>query len=533
MTDSMGDQGAPALPRQERTLALLLAMAMFVLVVDTSLMNVSISAVVRDLDTTASGVQSAIALEALVSAAFILIGGKVGDLIGRKRAYVLGLLGYAVGAVAMPLAQDLVAIIVFWAVIGGLGASLLLPAMQSLIHGNFEGTARTKVYALVGAAAAIAAAVGPLLGGVITTFLSWRVGFLLEALIIAVVLSGIGRVRDVPYTGERHVDVVGSVLSVLAMGGAVLSILVWQEGGESVGALLLIGLAAMGALVWWLRRRARSGRPTLLDPGLFASPYFRLGVSQQLLQQIALGSTMIVLPIYLQMVLEYNALQAGLSIAPLSLSMFGVALLAGRRAGRRRPSTFVRWGFALLTGGLLLLLPLVPRADSGWWLLVPLLIAGSGLGLLVSQLNNYTLSPISDERVSEAAGVNSAAGSFGLSFGLAFAGAIMLATLATSFTRAADNSDVLSATEQQRVAEVLETDAQLLSNTGLDELLAGQPAPVRAEILRINTETRPVALQIALLVPVLAGLLGLANSWRMARLPDPVASGSTEGLALG
>ena len=138
---------------------------MFVLVVDTSLMNVSISAVVRDLGTTVSGVQSAIALEALVSAAFILIGGKVGDLIGRKRAYVLGLLGYAVGALAMALAQSLTAVIIFWAVVGGIGASLLLPAMQSLIHGNFEGAAQKQVYALVGAAAAIAAAVGPLLGG--------------------------------------------------------------------------------------------------------------------------------------------------------------------------------------------------------------------------------------------------------------------------------------------------------------------------------------------------------------------------------
>ena len=159
-------------------LSLLLAAAMFVLVVDTSLMNVSISAVVEDLDTTVSGVQCAIALEALVSAAFILISSKIGDLIGRKRAYVLGLLGYAVGAVAMTLAQSLTAIIIFWAIIGGLGASLLLPAMQSLIHGNFEGAAQKKTYALVGAAAAIAAAVGPLLGGFVTTYLSWRVGFL-------------------------------------------------------------------------------------------------------------------------------------------------------------------------------------------------------------------------------------------------------------------------------------------------------------------------------------------------------------------
>jgi EmrB/QacA subfamily drug resistance transporter len=533
----MASENADTTPPSERTgsrlLPLLLAMAMFVLVVDTSLMNVSISAVVEDLDTTVSGVQSAIALEALVSAAFILIGGKIGDLFGRKRAYVLGLLGYAVGAVAMTLAQSLTAIIVFWALIGGLGASLLLPAMQSLIHGNFDGTARTKVYALVGAAAAIAAAVGPLLGGVITTFLSWRVGFLLEAVIIAVVLAGARLVRDVPYTGPRHVDVVGSLLSVLGMGGIVLSILVWQEGGESVGALLLIGLAAMGALTWWLRRRKREGRPTLLDPDLFASPYFRLGVSEQLLQQIALGGTMIVLPLYLQMVLEYNALEAGLSIAPLSLSMFAIALLAGQRAGRRRPATLVRWGFALLAGGLLILLPLVPRADSGWYLLVPLLIAGCGLGLLVSQLNNYTLSPVSDERVSEAAGVNSAAGSFGLSFGLAFAGAIMLAALALAFSRSADASAVLSPAEQQQVAEVLEDDAQLMSNTGLEELLADQPAAVRDEILRINTETRPLALQVALAIPILAGLLGLANSFRMGRLPDPTPSGSTEGVTLG
>src|SRR5688572_110874 len=191
-------------PPMNRRLAVLLAMAMFVLVVDTSIMNVSISAVVRDLGTTVSGVQSAIALEALVSAAFILNGSKVGDLIGRKRAYVLGLLGYAIGATAMTLAQNLVAIIVFWAIIGGIGASLLLPSMQSLIHGNFEGAAQKRVYALVGASAAIAAAVGPLIGGLVTTVWSWRVGFALEAVIIGVVLLGLGLVRDVPFTGDRR-----------------------------------------------------------------------------------------------------------------------------------------------------------------------------------------------------------------------------------------------------------------------------------------------------------------------------------------
>jgi EmrB/QacA subfamily drug resistance transporter len=527
------DSTAPEETTGNQRLAILLAMAMFVLVVDTSLMNVSIAAVVRDLDTTVSGVQSAIALEALVSAAFILIGSKVGDLIGRRRAYVLGLLGYAIGALAMTLAQGLTAIIIFWAVVGGIGASLLLPSMQSLIHGNFEGVAQRKAYALVGAAAAIAAAVGPLLGGFITTYLSWRIGFLLEVVIIAIVLSNIRLVRDAPYTGPRGVDALGAVLSVLGMGGIVLGILVWQEGGESVAALLAIGAVALAALVFWLARRKRQGKPTLLDPDLFKSKHFRFGISQQLLQQIALGGTMIALPIYLQMVLEYNAMQAGLSIAPLSLSMFGMALLAGRRAGKRRPSSIIRLGFAFLTVGMLSLIPIVPRADSGWYLLVPLVIAGSGLGLLVSQLNNYTLAPISEERVSEAAGVNSAAGSFGLSFGLAFAGAIMLATLSITFTDMAQASTVLEPAEQQRVANALEEDAQVLSNTQLDELLVGQPEDVQEEIIRINTDARPLALQVALLVPILAGLVGLFNSFRMMRLPDITPSGSVEGMALG
>ncbi|MFL6295922.1 MAG: MFS transporter, partial [Actinomycetes bacterium] len=489
----MTEPGSPAAPETasgNSRLAILLAMAMFVLVVDTSLMNVSISAVVRDLDTTVSGVQSAIALEALVSAAFILIGSKVGDLIGRRRAYVLGLLGYAVGAFAMTLAQDLTAIIIFWAVVGGIGASLLLPAMQSLIHGNFEGPAQRKAYALVGAAAAIAAAVGPLLGGFITTFLSWRVAFGLEALTIAIVLSGIKLVRDVPYTGPREVDTVGAILSALGMGGLVLGILVWQEGGEAVVGLMLVGAGSLAGLVYWLRRRKAQGKATLLDPDLFKSLLFRYGVSGQLLQQIALGGTMIVLPIYLQMVLEYNALQAGLSLAPLSLTMFAVALLAGKKAGHRRPATIIRLGFLALTLGLVVLLPIVPRADSGWALVVPLVIAGAGLGLLVSQLNNYTLSPMSEERVSEAAGVNSAAGSFGLSFGLAFAGAIMLAALSAAFTQMSDNSAVLSPAQQDQVASALEDDAELMTNTQLEEQLAGQPADVRAEIIRINTDAR-------------------------------------------
>jgi EmrB/QacA subfamily drug resistance transporter len=533
MTESLGTATVGEESHGSSRLALLLAAAMFVLVVDTSLMNVSISAVVKDLDTTVSGVQSAIALEALVSAAFILIMSKVGDLIGRKRAYVLGLLGYAAGALAMTLAQNLTAIIVFWAIIGGLGASLLLPAMQSLIHGNFEGAARKKAYALVGAAAAIAAAVGPLLGGFLTTALSWRVGFALEVVVIAIVLSQIRLIRDVPFTGSRHIDIVGAILSVIGMGGVVLGILVWQEGGDYVLLLMAVGGVALGLLAWWLVRRKREGKETLIDPGLFKFPHFTAGISGQLLQNVTLGGAMIALPIFLQMTLEYNALKTGLTLAPLSLSMFGVALLAGRNSGKRRPSDIILVGFALSAVGLALIIPIVPRAHSGWWLFIPLLITGCGLGLLVSQLNNYTLSPIDDERVGEAAGVNSAAGSFGLSFGLAMAGGILLAFLAFDFTHLVQDSAVIPSAQQQQITDTLKDDAEVMSNAQLEPLLAGEPEDVQAEVLRINKHARDRSLQVALLVPVLASLLGLANGFRMRRLPDPIPSESLEGAALG
>ena len=393
--------------------------------------------------------QSAIALEALVSAAFILIGSKIADLIGRKRAYVLGLLGYAVGALSMTLSQSLTAIVIFWAVVGGLGASMLLPSMQALIHGNFQGAMQRKAYALVGASAAIAAAIGPLVGGFITTYLSWRVAFAGEVVIIAIVLLGTRRVQDVPYTGDRRVDVVGAILSALGMGGVVLGILVWEEGGGAVGVLLAVGFVGLGSLAWWLVKRKREGKPALIDAGLFRSKYFRLGIT------VADAAA-------------DRARRADDRAADLPADGARVQRDGGRplaRAAlaehvRRRPASpesapasAVRArssasAFCCSLLGVAALIPLVPHTHSGWDLVVPLIFAGAGLGLLVSQLNNYTLAPIEEERVSEAAGVNSAGGSFGLSFGLAFAGAVMLGSLSLVFTHMANNSTVLSPTEQ-------------------------------------------------------------------------------------
>ena len=194
---------------------------------------------------------------------------------------------------------------------------------------------------------------------------------------------------------------------------------------------------------------------------------------------------------------------------------------------------FVLAGFALSTIGMAAIIPLVPRVDSGWYLVIPLVIAGCGLGMLVSQLNNFTLAPISEDRVSEAAGVNSAAGSFGLSFGLAVAGGVMLWALALSFTHQTQASVVIPPAQQQQISYELEHDAEIMSNTQLQQQIAGEPKAVQDEVLAINTHARNLSLQIALLIPGIASLLGLANSFRMLRLPDITPSADIEGIGLG
>jgi hypothetical protein len=313
----------------------------------------------------------------------------------------------------------------------------------------------------------------------------------------------------------------------------VLGILVWQEGGEFVLLLIAVGAVGLGSFAWWIVRRKRAGHEALIDPDLFRHPNFTAGITGQMLQQVTLGGAMIVLPLFLQMTLEYSAIGAGLSMAPLSLTMFGMALLAGKKGGDRRPAAIIRGGFLLSSVGMALIIPLVPRIDSGWYLVIPLMIAGAGLGLLVSQLNNYTLAPVEEVRVSEAAGVNSAAGSFGLSFGLAVAGGILLATLSLSFTNQVQGSSVIPQAQQQQITSALEHEAEVMTNTELDARITKQPPAVEAEILRINTLARNRSLQIALLVPLLASLFGLLNSFRMMRLPDVKPSAPLEGMDFG
>ena len=275
------------------------------------------------------------------------------------------------------------------------------------------------------------------------------------------------------------------------------------------------------------------GKATLLDPDLFRSKHFRFGVTGQLLQQIALGGTMIVLPIFLQMVLEYNAMQAGLSLAPLSFSMFAVALIAGKRAGKaasgqHHPARF-RAG---RSSGCVLLIPLVPRANSGWYLVVPLIIVGPGS---VCWSPSSTTTRCRPSPRSESARRPASTRQQVLSdcrSGWPSPARSCWRRCRSPSPRWRTTARCSAPTEQQQVATALEDDAELMSNTQLEEQLVGQPADVQAEIIRINTDARPLALQVALLIPILAGFGGLFNSFRMMRLPDPEPSSDLDGVTL-
>ena len=350
-------------------------------------------------------------------------------------------------------------------------------------------------------------------------------------MIIAIVLSGSKLVNDVAFTGVRKIDTVGAVLSILGHGRRRAGH-PGVAGGRRVRPVDHGRRCRVPRRARLLAREAQArGQGDVLDPDLFKLPNFRVGALGMVLQQTTLGGAMIALPLFLQVTLEYNAMQAGLSMAPLSLTMFAVALLAGKKAAMiAAPAASSGWASGSRSSGWCVIVPVIPRGDSGWALLVPLMIAGAGLGLLVSQLNNYILAPIEEERVSEAAGVNSAGQSFGLSFGLALAGGLMLAALSLSFIKMTENSTVIPAAQQEQIADVLEDNAQLISTTQLEELLADEPDDIQDEIIRINSDAGDTALQVAMLVPILAWLLGFLNSFRMMRLPDIKPSEAAEGL---
>ncbi len=506
-----------------RRLRVLLPLAIFVVVIDSTIMNVSIGALVDDLDTEIAGVQSAIALYALVMASCLLTGAKLGDILGRRRAFTLGLGLYGIGSAGTALSQNLTMLIVFWSVIEGLGAAVLFPTVQALVRTHFEGGDRMKLYALIGSVVGAGAAVGPLVGGFFTTLLTWRLAFAVEVGVVLVVLV---QVRHVPVRTRpqswRQFDLVGALLSVLGLGSVIVGILSGSRPGQSVAwPLLGVGVGLLGLLAWWITRREQSGKVPLVRSALARSATFRSGVVQSLVQQFVVGGSMLITPIYVQMVLEYSALQSGLVVMPLSLSMFVTSNSVPRLRNRFSSRPLLQFGMVTMIAGIAWL-TLVLEPGTGALSLVPgLLLMGVGLGFQMSQLNNLILSSVPVEQASEAGGVNTTASQFGISLGTAMAGTVMLFGLTSGFGDLTTESTVLDAVERDAVADALERDARIISNTELEALLDASRADpeLQAEIIRINTEARPQALRLALLAPLAAGFLGLLTSTRLPRNP--------------
>jgi MFS family permease len=453
---------------------IILAMAQFVMVLDSSVMNVAISQIVEDLDTTIQGVQTAITLYTLVMAAFMLLGAKLGDILGRNRAFAIGLAIYGVGSLTTALSPSLPVLLVGWSGVEGLGAVLVVPAIAALTAATYEGKARALAYALLGGTSAIAVAAGPLIGGWVTTELSWRYVFAAETVVVIVILLVRGVIARAPQAARRpQLDIVGVALSSAGLGLVVFAILrssVWgfvksrnppSIGGTEITPLgfsvvpfmVLGGLALLSAFVSWERRRAERGEDALLDTALLKIPQLRAGLSTLVGQQLVLMGTFFVIPVYLQVVLGLNAFETGKRLLPLSVAMLVFALLGPRVAAKRSSRVVARTGLVAASLGAVVMLATldVKLNDTGFK--IALALMGTGAGLLASQLGNVIMSSVASTQTSEAGGLQGTAQNLGSSLGTAIIGAVLLSALATGFSdRIADNPAIPAAARQTIVA---------------------------------------------------------------------------------
>src|SRR3954454_16028845 len=453
---------------------LILASAQFVMVLDSSVMNVAISQIVEDLHTSIQGVQTAITLYTLVMAAFMLLGAKLGDILGRNRTFAIGLGVYGVGSLTTALSPSLAVLLVGWSGVEGLGAVLVIPAIAALTAASYEDRERALAYALLGGVSAIAVAAGPLIGGWVTTNESWRYVFAGETVVVIIIVLLRKQIpRAVSAARRPHLDLVGVGLSSAGLGLVVLAILrssVWgfvkprtppkingteitPLGFSPVPFIILGGLALIGAFVSWEQHRAREGHDRLLDTTLLRVGQLRAGLSSMLGQQLVLMGTFFVIPVYLQVVLGLDAFETGKRLLPLSLSMLVFALVGPKIAGRRSPRTVVQAGLvAVSLGSIVMLATLdVKLNDTGFR--IALALIGAGAGLMASQLGNVIMSSVPSDKTSEGGGLQGTAQNLGSSLGTAIIGAVLLASLASGFSaRVADNQAIPQAARDKIVA---------------------------------------------------------------------------------
>jgi MFS family permease len=474
--------GASVAPSEEAQTGLglpiaIFASAQFVMVLDSSVMNVSISQIVADLDTTIAGVQLAITAYTLVMAALMLAGAKLGDIIGRDKTFAIGLAVYGVGSLTTALSPSLGVLLVGWSGIEGIGAALVMPAIVSLIAVTYSGKQRALAFGIVGGVAGAAIAAGPLIGGWVTTELSWRYVFAGETVVVIVILLLRRRLPAPPrFEHPPHLDVVGVVISALGLGLVVFGILKSSEwglieprgaltiGGEEITPfgfsvvpfLILAGLACLGGFVLWEERRERQGRDTLLDRSLLRIPQLRAGLTTLMMQQLILLGTFFVLPVYLQVVLGLDAFETGKRLFPMSVAMVLAAMAGPRLAAGFAPKRVAQAGLvALIVASLVLLGTIdVELNDAGF--AVALALFGVGAGLLLSQLGNVIMSSVGEEQTNEAGGLQGTAQNLGASLGTALIGAVLISALSSGFVSRVEKNPAVPESARQQIQRAAE-----------------------------------------------------------------------------
>ncbi|MET0729404.1 MAG: MFS transporter [Acidimicrobiales bacterium] len=504
-----------------------LATAQFVMVLDQSVINVSISQLVEDFDTTVTTIQAVITLYCLVMAMLMLTGGKIGDIIGRKRAFVIGLIIYACGS-AMTAAAPTVAVLTLgWSILEGIGAALVLPAMAALIAGNFEGESRKGAYAIIGGVAGAGIAIGPILGGWATTELSWRVVFLGEVVLVLFILAMVKHVVDTPITGAKpRLDGVGSVLAASGLGFVVLGVLQSSTWGwvvpkdspiEPFGfSMTLFVIAFGGVLLWgfvrWQHRREAHGQDPLVHLALLKVPPLRSGLIGMLSQNLILMGIFFSIPLYLQIVLGLDALDTGIKMLPVSITMFITSAVGSRLSARFTVRSIVRAGlWTTLAAAVALLATIQPTlADTAFKLSMAVL--GVGMGLIVSQLGNVVQSSVDASGRGEAGGLQYTGQQLGSSLGVALIGSIVLIGLGGAFVANITDDPAIPDETEAQIATAVEEGIDFVPSGQVEALIqeAGVDDAATAVIVDDYEDASLKALKVGLLAAAFLALFSLA-----------------------
>jgi EmrB/QacA subfamily drug resistance transporter len=518
---------------------LVLAAAQFVMVLDSSVMNVSISQIVADLNTTVQGVQAAITFYTLVMAALMLLGAKLGDVLGRTRAFSLGLGIYGLGSLTTALSPSLTVLLIGWSTIEGIGAALVIPAIMALIVATYTGRRRATAFGIVGGAAGAAIATGPLIGGWVTTELSWRYVFVGEVVVVIAVLIARRRILpDIKPVNPPKLDLIGAALAGSGLALAVFGILKsstwgWIEplaipkiGGHEITPLgfslvpflILAGVGLLLAFAAWEERKERAGEDALLDRTLLRIPPLRAGLSALAAQQLTLLGTFFVLPVYLQLVLGLDAFETGKRLFPMSVTMFVAALAGPRLAAGFAPKRVAQAGFAALAGGAFLLLDTIAPELDGSDFTIALALFGLGAGLLISQLGNIIMSASPEAKATEAGGLQGTAQNLGASLGTALIGSILIAALTSGFTTRVEQNPAVPQAARTELAATAHEGIPVVATDDVEAAArkAGASAEQARAIAADYSDAELDALRRALGA---VGALSLLSLWFTRRLP--------------